>query len=88
MSVVLNSVWLIDDDSDEHFLLKRAFSRSGICPEARSFVQPQEAVDAFVAGAQHLTIPFDVLMGLSTHPVSEQTIEQFNAEGIGLRLKS
>lgn len=47
MSIVLNSVWLIDDDSDEHFLLKRAFSRSGICPDARSFVQPQEAVDAF-----------------------------------------
>jgi transaldolase len=45
-------------------------------------------VEAFVAGAQHLTIPFNVLTSLSTHPLSEQTIEQFNAEGVGLHLKS
>ena len=55
---------------------------------AASLKSTNEAVDAFVAGAQHLTVPFDVLMGLSTHPLSEQTIEQFNADGIGLRLKS
>ena len=55
---------------------------------AASLKSTKEAVDAFVAGAQHLTVPFEVLMGLSTHPLSEQTIEQFNAEGIGLRLKS
>ena len=55
---------------------------------AASLKSTKEAVDAFVAGAQHLTVPFEVLMGLSTHPVSEQTIEQFNVEGIGLRLKS
>lgn len=55
---------------------------------AASLKSTKEAVDAFVAGAQHLTVPFDVLIGLSTHPLSEQTIEQFNAEGIGLRLKS
>ena len=55
---------------------------------AASLKSTNEAVDAFVAGAQHLTVPFEVLMGLSTHPVSEQTIEQFNVEGIGLRLKS
>ncbi len=55
---------------------------------AASLKSTKEAVDAFVAGAQHITVPFDVLMGLSTHPLSEQTIEQFNAEGIGLRLKS
>ena len=55
---------------------------------AASLKSTKEAVDAFVAGAQHLTVPFDVLMGLSTHPLSEQTIEQFNADGIGLRLKS
>ena len=55
---------------------------------AASLKSKKEAVDAFVAGAQHLTIPFNVLMNLSTHPLSEQTIEQFNVEGIGLRLKS
>ncbi len=54
---------------------------------AASLKSTKEAVDAFVAGAQHLAVPFDVLMGLSTHPLSEQTIEQFNAEGVGLRLK-
>jgi transaldolase len=55
---------------------------------AASLKSAKEAVDALVAGAQHLTIPFNVLTSLSTHPLSEQTIEQFNAEGIGLRLKS
>ncbi len=55
---------------------------------AASLKSKKEAVEALVAGAQHLTIPFNVLTSLSTHPLSEQTIEQFNAEGVGLRLKS
>jgi transaldolase len=55
---------------------------------AASLKSTKEAVDALVAGAQHLTVPLEVLTSLSTHPLSEQTIEQFNAEGIGLRLKS
>ncbi len=55
---------------------------------AASLKSTQEAVDAFLAGAQHITVPFDVLAGLSTHPLSAQTVEQFNAEGVGIRLKS
>lgn len=54
---------------------------------AASLKSPKEAVDAFLAGAQHITVPFDLLASLSTDPLSAQTVEQFNAEGIGIRLK-
>jgi transaldolase len=55
---------------------------------AASLKSTKEAVDAFLAGAQHITVPFDLLASLSTHPLSVQTVEQFNAEGVGIRLKS
>jgi transaldolase len=55
---------------------------------AASLKSTKEAVDAFVAGAQHITVPFDLLMSLSTHPLSVQTLEQFNADGVGIHLKS
>jgi len=55
---------------------------------AASLKSTKEAVDAFVAGAQHITVPFDLLMSLSTHPLSAQTVEQFNADGVGNHLKS
>jgi transaldolase len=55
---------------------------------AASLKSKKEAVDAFVAGAQHITVPFDLLAGLSIHPLSVQTVEQFNVEGIGIHLKS
>jgi len=55
---------------------------------AASLKSTKEAVDAFLAGAQHITIPFDLLVDLSTHLLSVQTVEQFNAEGVGIRLKS
>jgi transaldolase len=55
---------------------------------AASLKSTQEAVDALLAGAQHVTVPCDLLVGLSTHPLSEKTVEQFNAEGIGIRLRS
>jgi transaldolase len=55
---------------------------------AASLKSTKEALDAFLAGAQHITVPFDLLVGLSTHPLSVQTVEQFNAEGLGIRLKS
>lgn len=55
---------------------------------AASLKSTKEAVDAFVAGVQHITVPFDLLMSLSTHPLSIQTVEQFNAEGVGIHLKS
>jgi len=55
---------------------------------AASLKSTKEAVDAFLAGAQHITVPFDLLASLSTHPLSAQTIEQFNSDGAGIRLKS
>lgn len=55
---------------------------------AASLKSTQETVDAILAGAQHITLPFDVLASLSSHPLSAQTVGQFNAEGVGLRLKS
>jgi transaldolase len=55
---------------------------------AASLKSPKEAVDASVAGAHHITVPFDLLRDLPVHPLSVQSVGQFNAEGIGIRLKS
>lgn len=55
---------------------------------AASLKSPKEAVDSFLAGAQHITVPFELLASLSNHPLSLQTVEQFNAEGVGIRSKS
>ncbi len=55
---------------------------------AASLKSTKEAVDAFLAGAQHLTVPFDLLASLSTHPLSVHTVEQFHAEGVGIHLNS
>jgi transaldolase len=55
---------------------------------AASLKSTKEAVDAFLAGAQHITVPFDLLTSLSNHPLSVQTVEQFNTQGIGIRSKS
>jgi transaldolase len=55
---------------------------------AASLRSTKEAVDAFVAGAKHITVPFDLLAELPSHPLSAETVEQFNAEGAGVHLKS
>lgn len=55
---------------------------------AASLKSTKEAVAALLTGAQHITVPFEVLANLNTHPLSVQTIEQFAAEGVGIRLKS
>jgi transaldolase len=55
---------------------------------AASLKSTKEAVDSLMAGAQHITVPFDLLVSLSNHPLSVQTVEQFNAEGVGIRSKS
>jgi len=54
---------------------------------AASLKSTKEAVDSLLAGAQHITVPFDLLVSLSIHPSSVQTVEQFNAEGAGIRSK-
>ena len=55
---------------------------------AASLKSRKEAVDAFLAGAQHITVPCDLLANLSIHPLSVQTVDQFNAEGIGICMNS
>lgn len=52
---------------------------------AASLKSTKEAVDSILAGAQHITVPFELLVSLSNHPLSVQTVEQFNAEGVGIR---
>jgi transaldolase len=55
---------------------------------AASLKSTQEAVAALGAGAQHITAPLELLRNLVTHPLSVKTIEQFEAEGVGLTLRS
>ncbi|HET7145452.1 MAG TPA: transaldolase family protein, partial [Anaerolineales bacterium] len=55
---------------------------------AASLKSTKEALDSFLAGAQHITVPFDLLASLSIHPLSTQIVEQFNVEGVGICLKS
>jgi transaldolase len=51
---------------------------------AASLKSSEEACEALCAGARHLTLPYDVLASLSTHPLSEQTIAEFQAWGVGI----
>ena len=53
---------------------------------AASIKSAKEACAALSAGAHHLTLPYEVLMGLIAHPLTEQTIAEFQARGIGLTL--
>jgi len=53
---------------------------------AASLKSTKEALDSFVAGAQHITVPFDLLASLSNHPLSVQTIEQLNTDSFGISL--
>lgn len=52
---------------------------------AASLKSTQESVASLLAGAQHITVPLGLLTSLSNHPLSVQTVEQFNAEGVGIR---
>ena len=51
---------------------------------AASLKTPEEAVAALNAGAQHLTLPLNVLQSMTQHPLSEQTIQEFAVKGTGL----
>lgn len=52
---------------------------------AASIKSSEEACRSVQAGAQHLTLPFSVLTGLMSHPLSEATLEEFRAEGTGIQ---
>lgn len=53
---------------------------------AASIKSPQEAAETLQAGADHLTLPFDILRAMTTHELSEQTVVEFNQKGRGLDL--
>lgn len=51
---------------------------------AASLKSPTEIAQAIAAGADHITIPFELLQAMTRHPLSEQTVQEFNALGKGL----
>ena len=65
MPLSLSTLWLIDDDADEHFLLKRAFARSGVCANPTSFTLPETALQAFAALAAESPLPELVVVDMN-----------------------
>lgn len=51
---------------------------------AASIKSSEEACAALLAGAHHLTLPYAVLMSLITHPLTEQTVAEFQSSGLGI----
>ena len=51
---------------------------------AASIKTPDEAAQALMAGADHLTLPWDILLAIAEHPLSEKTMVDFNHQGKGL----
>ena len=53
---------------------------------AASIKSPDEASAATLAGADHLTLPFEVLKTLIAHDLSDKAVSQFRSEGAGIQL--
>ena len=51
---------------------------------AASIKSPTEAVASLKAGANHLTLPLNILQSLTNHELSLQTIDEFARNGTGL----
>ena len=51
---------------------------------AASIKSPEEAVKTLLAGAHHLTLPFDVLQAMAVHDLSQQTVDEFAKNGWGI----
>lgn len=51
---------------------------------AASLKSPEEASAALQAGAHHLTLPLTILQAMTTHELSEKTVEEFNQQGRSL----
>ncbi|BFM39781.1 transaldolase family protein [Synechocystis sp. LKSZ1] len=51
---------------------------------AASLKNPSEAAQALQAGADHLTVPFELLQAMTSHPLSEETVQAFNQGGRGI----
>jgi len=48
---------------------------------AASIKSAEEATQAVLAGANHLTLPLDILVSLGNHPLSDAAIEEFGRAG-------
>jgi transaldolase len=48
---------------------------------AASIKSADEATQAILAGANHLTLPLDILLNLGNHPLSDAAIEEFGRAG-------
>jgi len=51
---------------------------------AASLKSPQEAADALQAGADHLTLPLNILQAMTEHQLSQETVTEFNLNGLGI----
>lgn len=51
---------------------------------AASIKSPAEAVQTLLAGADHLTLPLDVLQAIALHELSQQTVDEFAKNGRGI----
>jgi transaldolase len=51
---------------------------------AASIKSPAEAVKTLLAGAHHLTLPFDILQAMTVHELSQQTVDEFAQNGRGI----
>ena len=49
---------------------------------AASIKSPEEAVKTLLAGAHHLTLPFDILQAIAVHELSQQTVDEFAKNGL------
>ena len=52
---------------------------------AASLKTPEQACQAFKAGALHLTMPLAVLRGMTVNPFSDETVDDFLQRGIGIQ---
>jgi transaldolase len=51
---------------------------------AASIKSSEEACASLGAGAHHLTLPYEIVMSLIVHPLTGQTLAEFQAMGVGL----
>jgi transaldolase len=52
---------------------------------AASLKTPEQASQAFKAGAAHLTMPLAVLKSLAANPFSDETVDDFLQRGVGIQ---
>ena len=64
--------------------ISRVLENSSTRLLAASLKSPLEASQAYSAGAQDLTLPYQTLMEMTKHPLSDEAIKQFQDGGKGL----